>query len=69
MHRALSEKQVLASLTTNPAAYFKAAKKGRVEKGFDADIAVLDGDPMADIRNLAKVAYTIRAGQVIYQKP
>jgi len=69
MHRALSEKQILASLTTNPAQYFKAAKKGRVEKGFDADFAVLDGDPMTDVGNLARVAYTIRAGKVIYQKP
>ena len=69
MHRALSERQVLASLTTNPAGYFKATKKGRVEKGFDADLAVLDGDPLADVKNLAKVAYTIRAGKVIYQKP
>jgi imidazolonepropionase-like amidohydrolase len=69
MHRALSERQVLASLTTNPASYFKAVNKGRVEKGFDADLAVLDGDPVADVRNLAKVAYTIRAGKVIYQKP
>ena len=54
MHRALSERQVLASLTTNPASYFKAAKKGRVEKGFDADIAILEGDPLADVTNLAK---------------
>ena len=69
MHRALSEREVLASLTTNPAAYFKAANKGRVEMGFDADLVVLDGDPLADVRNLAKVAFTIRAGQVIYQKP
>jgi imidazolonepropionase-like amidohydrolase len=69
MRRSLSERQVLASLTTNPASYFKAAKKGRVEQGFDADLAVLDGDPIADVRNLAKVAYTIRAGKVIYQKP
>jgi imidazolonepropionase-like amidohydrolase len=69
MHRALSERQILASLTTNPARYFKAAKKGKVEKGFDADLAVLDGDPVADLRNLAKVAYTIRAGEVIYRKP
>jgi imidazolonepropionase-like amidohydrolase len=69
MHRALSERQVLATLTTNPATYFKVAKKGKVENGFDADFAVLDGDPMADVRNLAKVAYTIRAGRVIYQKP
>jgi len=68
MHRALSPSQVLASLTTNPAQYFKAAKKGKVEQGFDADLVVLDDDPMADVRNLAKVAYTIRAGQIIYQK-
>jgi imidazolonepropionase-like amidohydrolase len=69
MHRALGESEVLASLTTNPARYFKTAKKGQVEQGFDADLVVLDGDPMADVRNLAKVAYTIRAGKVIYQKP
>jgi imidazolonepropionase-like amidohydrolase len=69
MHRALSPSQVLASLTTNPARYFKAAKKGKVEAGFDADLVVLDGDPLADVRNLAKVAYTIRAGQIIYHGP
>jgi imidazolonepropionase-like amidohydrolase len=68
MHRALSERQVLASLTTNPAKFFKAAKKGRVAPGFDADFVVLDGDPIADVRNLAKVAYTVRAGLVIYQQ-
>lgn len=69
MHRALSESQVLASLTTNPAAFFKATKKGKVEKGFDADFVVLEGDPLADVGKLAKVIYTIRAGQIIYQKP
>jgi imidazolonepropionase-like amidohydrolase len=69
MNRALSQRQVLASLTTNPAGYFKTAKKGKVEQGFDADLVILDGDPIADVRNLAKVATTIRAGQVIYQKP
>jgi hypothetical protein len=55
MHRALGERQVLASLTTNPASYFKAANKGKLEKGFDADIAILEGDPLADVTNLAKV--------------
>ncbi len=68
MHRALSTSEVLASLTTNPAAYFKADKAGRVEKGLVGDVVVLDGDPSDDVRNLAKVAYTIRAGRVIYQK-
>jgi imidazolonepropionase-like amidohydrolase len=69
MHRALSERQILASLTTNPADYFKSAKKGRVQVGFDADLVVLDGDPMSDVANFAKVATTIRAGTIIYQRP
>ncbi len=69
MRRALSERQILASLTTSPAQFFKAAKKGRAEQGFDADLVVLDGDPITDVRNLARVAYTIRAGKVIYRKP
>ena len=69
MRRALPAGEVLASLTTGPASYFKAEKKGRVETGFDADLAVIDGDPIADVRNLAKVAYTIRAGRIIYQRP
>lgn len=67
MRRALSANEILASLTTNPAAYFKALRKGRVEKGFDADLVILDGDPASDVRNFAKVAYTIRAGKIIYQ--
>jgi len=69
MGRALSTSEVLASLTTNPAAYFKAANKGQIAQGFDADIVILDGDPTVDVRNLSNVAYTIRAGTVIYQKP
>lgn len=66
MGRAMGWKDVLASLTTNPAEYFKQPSKGRVEKGMDADFVVLDGDPAADVRNLAKVAYTVRGGKVIY---
>lgn len=69
MRRALSSAEVLASLTTNPASFFKASKKGRVEEGLDADLVVLDGDPAAEVRSLARVLYTIRAGQIIYQKP
>ena len=69
MHRALSESELLASLTTNPAKHFHATHKRRVERGFDADLAVLDADPAADVRNLAEVAYTVRAGKIIFQKP
>ena len=66
MGRAMGWKDVLASLTTNPAEYFKQASKGRVEKGKDGDLVVLNADPADDIRNFARVAYTIRGGKVIY---
>jgi imidazolonepropionase-like amidohydrolase len=68
MSRAMDWQGILASLTTNPSAYFKAAAKGKVEKGMEADLVVLDADPAADVRNLAKVAYTIRGGEILYQK-
>jgi len=67
MGRAMPWRDVLASLTTNPSQFFKATNKGRIEKGMDADIVVLDADPATDVRNFAKVAYTIRAGKIIYQ--
>jgi imidazolonepropionase-like amidohydrolase len=66
MGAAMSWREILASLTTNPSQCFKASSKGRIEKGMDADIVVLDADPATDVRSFAKVAYTIRAGKIIY---
>lgn len=66
MERAMPWRGILASLTTEPSTFFKQAAKGRVEKGMDADLVVLDADPESDVRNLAKVMYTIRRGKIIY---
>jgi imidazolonepropionase-like amidohydrolase len=68
MQRAIPASEVLASLTTNPAEYFGAVKKGRIEQGFDGDLVVLDADPSMDARNFAKIAYTIRGGKIIYHR-
>lgn len=62
--------QILASLTINPATRFGyAAHSGRVMKGMDADLVVLDGDPAEDVTFLSKVHYVIRGGKVIYKTP
>jgi imidazolonepropionase-like amidohydrolase len=66
MGRAMPWRDILASLTTNPSAFFKERAKGRVEKGMNADLVVLDADPAGDVRNFAKVAYTVRGGRIIY---
>ncbi len=67
MARALTPMQILASLTTAPAARWKeAGQRGRVEPGMAADLVVLDGDPGSDPANFAKVRCTVRAGRLTY---
>jgi imidazolonepropionase-like amidohydrolase len=67
MARALTPMQILASLTTSPAARWKEDRaRGRVAEGLDADLVVLDADPAADAANFAKVRCTIRAGRLTY---
>ena len=62
----LDWRQILTSLTTAPAQRFKFPRKGTVAVGQDGDLTVLSADPAADPAALAKVRYTVRAGQVIY---
>jgi imidazolonepropionase-like amidohydrolase len=63
----MNARQILASLTTTPAAKFGESERlGRIESGFQADLVVLKNDPSRDIRALAQVVYTLRAGRIIY---
>jgi imidazolonepropionase-like amidohydrolase len=62
--------QILASLTTNPAQRFGyGSHSGRIAPGFDADLVILKADPIADIRALSRVAYTIRNGKILFNGP
>jgi imidazolonepropionase-like amidohydrolase len=64
----MSYQQILASLTTNPAARFKFTREcGRVETGMQADLVVLGGDPAKDVTAFSRVRYTIRRGSVVYR--
>lgn len=61
-------RQILASLTTAPAGRFGDSERlGRIAAGLQADLAVLKGDPSGDIRALAAVRYTLRAGRIVYR--
>jgi imidazolonepropionase-like amidohydrolase len=60
-------RQILASLTTAPAARFgESGQMGKIAAGEPADLVVLRGDPAQDVRALSHVRYTLRAGKVIY---
>ena len=59
--------QILASLTTNPATRFgHSSHSGRIAKGMDADLVVLDGDPAKDVAAFSKVRDVVRDGKLIY---
>lgn len=67
MARALEPMQILASLTTEPAARWdEEGLRGRVAEGLAADLVVLDADPAADAANFARIRCTIRGGRVTH---
>jgi imidazolonepropionase-like amidohydrolase len=58
---------ILTSLTTAPARRFGfSARKGRIARGMDADLVILQGDPAADIGALSRVRQTISGGKIVY---
>ncbi len=64
----MSFREILASLTTTPALRFGDAEKvGRVAAGLQADLAVFEKDPAANLSAFADVKYTLRAGKIIYR--
>ena len=42
-----------------------AARAGTISVGKDADLALLDGDPLADIRATRRIVHVVRLGQVV----
>jgi imidazolonepropionase-like amidohydrolase len=61
----LSFHDVLAMLTTAPAAKFKVSThSGRIRTGYDGDLTILLADPVAgELQDFSRVAHTIRGGR------
>jgi imidazolonepropionase-like amidohydrolase len=58
---------ILAMLTTTPAALFKLDHAGRVVRGDDGDLTVLGADPKsAGVAAFSDVRYAIRGGRVLF---
>jgi imidazolonepropionase-like amidohydrolase len=65
----MTYRDILASVTTNPAQRFGySGRKGRIAKGMDADLAVLNADPAQGTKAFSQVRYTIRDGQIVYSQ-
>jgi len=64
----MSFRQILASLTTAPAERFgESTHLGRIATGLQADLVVFRDDPSRNIRALAAVHCTLRAGKIVYR--
>jgi imidazolonepropionase-like amidohydrolase len=60
----MSPMQILTSATRNGARLFGRDDLGQVAAGMQADLVVLDADPLADIHNTRRVRATIRGGTI-----
>jgi imidazolonepropionase-like amidohydrolase len=61
----LSPAEALRSATTTAARMIGVEKDlGSIQPGYQADLVVLDADPLADIRNVRRISRVIKAGRV-----
>ena len=65
----LTWREILASLTTNPAIRFhEASSRGRVAPGQDSDLVVLGHDPSIDTAAFTDVIAVFREGRLVFRK-
>ncbi|ASU33331.1 amidohydrolase family protein [Mucilaginibacter xinganensis] len=57
--------QAIGTATITPATVMKMDKQsGSIEPGKDADLVIIDGDPLTNIRDIRKVTTVIKAGKI-----
>jgi imidazolonepropionase-like amidohydrolase len=65
----LTPLEALQSATINPARYFQIqGTTGSIERGKTADMVLLDGDPLNDIRNTTRIAAVVVRGKLLDAK-
>jgi len=62
----LTPAEALRTATTYPAMLLGLTKSwGRVAKGYEANLVLVDGDPLKDICNTARIAAVVRNGELL----
>lgn len=61
----LSPSAVLSAATRTAAEYLGDRSLGTIEQGKTADLIVIEGNPLADIRNTRKIEIVMKGGEVI----
>jgi hypothetical protein len=61
----LTPRQALAASTSNFGEIYRWTRVGQVKTGYNADLLVLDEDPIKDVRNLKKIRMVILDGEIL----
>ncbi|MDB5791073.1 MAG: amidohydrolase [Massilia sp.] len=59
----LTPAQALAAATSVPATVFKLGRRGRIDKGYKADLLLVDGNPTADILATRRIVEVWKDGE------
>jgi imidazolonepropionase-like amidohydrolase len=65
VHAGLTPLAALQSATKNAAAFLERSRSGTIAPGQDADLLIVLGNPLSDIRNLDRVDAVILRGEMI----
>ena len=69
VHGGMTPLAALQTATLNPARYFGLQQTvGSVARGHRADLVILDGNPLMDIRNLSRIRAVVLAGRFLDRK-
>ena len=61
--------EIVKAATVNGARWLgKDSEFGTIEPGKRADLLIVDGDPLADIKDLRKISAVIQDGRVVFSK-
>ena len=58
----LTPREALAAATSLPAKLFRLGQRGRIDKGYKADLLLVEGDPSADIRATRRIVEVWKDG-------
>ncbi len=61
----LTPREAIAAATSRVGEVFRRPTVGKVAKGYDADLVVVDADPTVDIRNLKKIRMVVLNGEIV----
>jgi imidazolonepropionase-like amidohydrolase len=61
----LTPREALVAATSAPAVIFKLGKRGRIAAGYKADLLLVDGDPLQDIRATNRIVEVWKDGESV----